>query len=116
MGEEKKSDKPDLVLCQVERALENTSKDNTPIIAYEPVWAIGTGKIPEPSRIDRMSEKIRAKIKDLGYQNCIVLYGGSVNKDNFSEIVRSKIDGLLLGGVSLKIDEFIAIVKGIDNE
>lgn len=116
VGEEKKSDKLDLVLCQVERALENTSKDNTPIIAYEPVWAIGTGKIPEPSRIDRMSEKIRAKIKDLGYQNCIVLYGGSVNKDNFSEIARSKIDGLLLGGVSLKIDEFIAIVKGIDNE
>lgn len=116
VGEEKKSDKLDSVLLQVEQALKSTPKDTSPIIAYEPVWAIGTGKLPEVARINRMSKKIRDKIGDLGYQNCVVLYGGSVNKDNFKEIISSGIDGLLLGGVSLRIDEFIEIVKGIDNE
>lgn len=116
VGEEKKSDKLDSVLLQVEQALKSTPKDTSPIIAYEPVWAIGTGKLPEVARINRMSKKIRDKIRDLGYQNCVVLYGGSVNKDNFKEIISSEIDGLLLGGVSLRIDEFIEIVKGIDNE
>ena len=116
VGEEKKSDKLDSVLFQVEQAIKNTPKNIILIIAYEPVWAIGTGKLPEVSRINRMSKKIRTKITDLGYQNCILLYGGSINSNNFKEIMLSQIDGLLLGGVSLRIDEFIKIVKGIDDD
>ncbi len=86
-------------------------KDREIIFAYEPVWAIGTGKIPTISEINKAVKLIRTSAK--GY-NIKVLYGGSVSGDNYAEIFSAQIDGFLLGGVSLKVDEFTKIVKGVD--
>lgn len=116
VGEEKKTDKLDIVLSQIKNALDSINKNFVPIIAYEPVWSIGTGKLPSINRIDKMIDMIKSFLKTIGYNESLVLYGGSVGLDNYKEIIKSKIDGLLLGGVSLRIDEFIKILKGIDNE
>ncbi len=116
VGEEKKTDKLDIVLSQIKNALDSINKNFVPIIAYEPVWSIGTGKLPSINRIDKMIDMIKSFLKTIGYNESLVLYGGSVGLDNYKEIIKSKIDGLLLGGVSLRIDKFIKILKGIDNE
>lgn len=116
VGEEKKSDKLDIVLEQINYALKNIDNNIIPIIAYEPVWAIGTGKLPAVNRINKMTRMIKAHLEKLGYIDSSILYGGSVGIDNYKMISDADIDGFLLGGVSLRIKEFIEIVKGIDNE
>ncbi len=83
------------------------------IIAYEPVWAIGTGKVPTTKEI----EQINKFIKDLTYKefktkDVKVLYGGSVKSSNISDISKLKsVDGVLVGGASLKGTEFFNIFK-----
>lgn len=76
------------------------------IVAYEPLFAIGTGKACPPET----AEKMRVSIKKM--VNLPVLYGGSVNSQNASDYVKkARFDGLLVGGASLKPQEFIDIVK-----
>lgn len=85
-------------------------------IAYEPVWAIGTGSIPTVADI-RMVEKVLRKEVSILYgkkaaENIRVLYGGSVNAENTAELMSVKgVDGLLVGGASLKAEEFATIVE-----
>jgi triosephosphate isomerase len=77
------------------------------IIAYEPIWAIGTGKAASPTD----SENVHAFIKRLKGGATPVLYGGSVNSTNaLSFLKQPSVDGLLVGGASLKRDEFGAIL------
>jgi triosephosphate isomerase len=76
------------------------------IIAYEPVWAIGTGKVPSNQEIDEISVWIKEN-----YQNPKVLYGGSVSSQNIAEIAKTHIDGVLVGGASLKPQEVSEIIK-----
>ena len=88
------------------------------IIAYEPVWAIGTGKTASPAQAQEVHQFIRSLI-DEKYgasisNNIIIQYGGSVNANNASELLFQKdIDGALVGGASLKADSFIGIIKAI---
>ena len=86
------------------------------IIAYEPIWAIGSGKIPTIESINQMFNMIRQWLLNNGIDNNIkILYGGSVNKDNAKEIFSCRdLGGLLIGGVSLKAQEFseICIMAG----
>jgi len=86
------------------------------IIAYEPIWAIGTGKIPTIDSINEMFNMIRQWLLNNGIDNNIkILYGGSVNKENAKEIFSCRdLGGLLIGGVSLKAQEFseICIMAG----
>lgn len=71
------------------------------IIAYEPIWAIGTGEVPTVAEIDEVLESIRSKAKE-----SILLYGGSANDENIEELKKSKyIEGYLLGGISLKLEK-----------
>ena len=77
------------------------------IVAYEPIWAIGTGLIPAINDINEASELIRRSIS-----NVKVLYGGSVNEKNASNLLdNSNIDGLLVGGASLNPKEFANIAQ-----
>ena len=88
------------------------------VIAYEPVWAIGTGQTATPIQAQEMHEFIRNTIANLYNKNIAdqisILYGGSVNADTASELFQQNdIDGGLVGGASLKIGDFIKIIKSL---
>jgi triosephosphate isomerase len=77
-------------------------------IAYEPVWAIGTGRTPTPDDIGEIHFLIRNR---LGGDRMRILYGGSVKPDNATQILRlPNVDGALVGGASLKAGDFQTIV------
>ena len=88
------------------------------ILAYEPVWAIGTGETASPEQAQEMHAFIRKTIAD-GYTNAIaenvsILYGGSVKPANAEEIFsKPDVDGGLIGGAALNADDFVAIIKAI---
>ena len=82
--------------------------DTEIVVAYEPIWAIGTGKIPELGEIDEIHHLIRDELDSLNFLK--VIYGGSVNKNNCKEIFSlSNVDGALIGGASLNFKDFLAI-------
>lgn len=81
------------------------------VVAYEPVWAVGTGKTASPEQAEEVHRFIRAELGELGPKTQI-LYGGSVKPSNAEQLfAMPDIDGALLGGASLKADDFIAICK-----
>jgi len=87
------------------------------IVAYEPVWAIGTGKTATPAQAQEVHEFIRDLIEisfSLEIANDLVIqYGGSVKLDNAKELISQKdIDGALVGGACLKAESFMGIIKG----
>ena len=110
VGEEKLGANLNVLAEQVELALKGAINKDI-VFAYEPIWAIGTGEKPTVVNIKKAVKIIKITAKHCGY-NVPVLYGGSVNADNYKEILTANVDGLLMGGVSLKLDEFIKIVKG----
>ncbi len=87
------------------------------VIAYEPVWAIGTGRTATPQQAEEVHLALR-KILESCYNNKIaetvrIQYGGSVKADNAAELLgQSNIDGALVGGASLKVDSFMGIIDG----
>ena len=88
------------------------------IIAYEPVWAIGTGKTASPEEAQEMHEFIRKLIKDkFGEkisENISILYGGSCKPGNAKDIfIKKDVDGGLIGGASLKAQDFIKIIEAL---
>ncbi|RKS87234.1 triosephosphate isomerase [Orbus hercynius] len=92
---------------------------NNTVIAYEPVWAIGTGKSATPAQAQAVHKFIRdhlAKLDASVAQQVIIQYGGSVNDKNAAELfTQPDIDGALVGGASLKADAFAAIVKAAES-
>ncbi len=79
------------------------------VVAYEPIWAIGTGKWAQPTDVQEMAGKIRAKLREVN--NLRILYGGSVKADNICEYMHCEdIDGALVGGASLRATDFIPII------
>ncbi len=111
----------DIVLGQIEKGLASVAKDEAAkvVIAYEPVWAIGTGKTATPDQAQEVHAAIRAKLADIfGSDNAEAMriqYGGSVKASNAKEILGQKdIDGALVGGASLKADDFAVIVKAAE--
>jgi triosephosphate isomerase len=87
------------------------------VIAYEPVWAIGTGKVATPQQAEEVHLALRNIIAER-YNSSIadvvrILYGGSVKPDNAADLLgQPDIDGALVGGASLKLDQFLGIVAG----
>lgn len=85
------------------------------VIAYEPVWAIGTGKVATPEQAQAVHAFIRAKLEQLdssAAQQVQILYGGSMNPANAAELLsQPDIDGGLIGGAALKADDFLAIAQ-----
>ena len=108
----------DIITKQTELALQGLSNEqveNT-IIAYEPIWAIGTGKTATSEDANNSIKEIRNKISEIygeeTAQNVIIQYGGSVKSSNAKELFNmSDIDGGLVGGASLKAEEFSKIVN-----
>ncbi|HLR12686.1 MAG TPA: triose-phosphate isomerase [Burkholderiaceae bacterium] len=88
-----------------------TQAVNQLVIAYEPVWAIGTGHTATPDQAQQVHEAIRASLHTADAGQVRVLYGGSVNADNAASLfAMPDIDGALVGGASLKAPDFLSIV------
>jgi len=87
------------------------------VIAYEPVWAIGTGKVASPAQAQAVHAFIRERLAQLDSevaQKVQILYGGSMNPANAAELLsQSDIDGGLIGGAALKADDFLAIAQAV---
>ncbi len=111
---EKRNKKTNKILnSQIINGLKNVKNLNNIIVAYEPVWAIGTGIIPKLNDLDKQVKTIKKILnKRFKSKNPKVLYGGSVNSKNISDLrqIRS-IDGFLIGGASQKSKNFIDIIK-----
>ncbi len=81
------------------------------VIAYEPVWAIGTGKVASPAQAQSAHQFIRDCLKEFGLEQCRIIYGGSVTAGSATELAAmSEVDGFLVGGASLKPEEFSKII------
>lgn len=107
-----------IVTNQIAKAFEGISSENLEniIVAYEPIWAIGTGKTATKEDANNTIMQIRKKLAEIYGQNeaegVIIQYGGSVKSSNAKELFEmSDIDGGLVGGASLKAEEFSKIVK-----
>jgi triosephosphate isomerase (TIM) len=105
-----------VVTDHITGSLRDIPESNNLVIAYEPVWAIGTGKAAtgtQANRVIRLVREIVAKLYDNSFaKNLRILYGGSVTGDNIAEFIgQSEIDGGLVGGASLKVDQFVSIIK-----
>ncbi|GAA4927512.1 triose-phosphate isomerase [Nesterenkonia rhizosphaerae] len=105
-------------LAQLEAALQGFSAEQLTdlVVAYEPVWAIGTGKVAGPEDAQEMAQAIRAKLAELYSQDFAdtirILYGGSVKSGNVASILQgADVDGALVGGASLDAEEFAKIAQ-----
>lgn len=104
----------EIVLSQLQGSLPDLESFHEVVIAYEPVWAIGTGKTASPQDAQEMHTLIRENLKDLvpKPEKTRILYGGSMKPENAKEILACKnIDGGLIGGASLKADQFLSIAR-----
>ncbi|MDC0142494.1 triose-phosphate isomerase [Candidatus Pelagibacter sp.] len=111
---EKRNKKTNKILkSQIINGLKNVKNLNNIIVAYEPIWAIGTGIIPKLNDLDKQAKTIKKILnKRFKSKNPKVLYGGSVNSKNISDLTQiSSIDGFLIGGASQKSKNFIDIIK-----
>lgn len=107
----------EVVLGQCEESLAGFSQEDAAktVIAYEPVWAIGTGKVATPDEAEEVHAAIRGwltqQFGETVAQSIRILYGGSVKPDNATELLgQPNIDGALVGGASLKADSFLGII------
>ena len=104
----------EVLLRQTEKGLDGIDAENI-VMAYEPIWAIGTGKTATPGQAQEAHAYVRERLKVL-YGNkadeiCII-YGGSVTPENVDSLMACKdVDGALVGGASLKVESFVRIVE-----
>lgn len=119
---ERESNKQEAVVkSQIEKALFNLSAEDFSkiVLAYEPVWAIGTGKTATPAQAQEMHAFIRKTVaekygKDVA-ENTSILYGGSANASNAKELFSNPdVDGGLIGGASLEVDKFMPIIEAFN--
>ena len=101
--------------AQLSASLAGYSSWSALIVAYEPVWAIGTGEAASPQQAQETIGALRDELRSLAgaeAENIRILYGGSVNGQNIGPFIdRPDIDGALVGGASLKADEFLRIIE-----
>jgi triosephosphate isomerase len=117
-GAERKAGQAEsIVLAQVQGSIPETFSDGALVIAYEPVWAIGTGLVPSAGDVLAMHEAIHRSLVDrFGAKGASIqlLYGGSVNGQNARDLLHlAHVDGALVGGASLTADGFLKILHAI---
>ena len=100
----------DVLMAQLDGSLpEGATAENT-VIAYEPVWAIGTGKVASPEQVAEVHDALRARVGP----EMSLLYGGSVKAGNAAELFGLRnVNGALVGGASLKATDFVPIIEAL---
>ena len=111
----------DIVEEQIIKGLTNVKSIDNIIIAYEPVWAIGTGLTATVEKINEMHSFIRKMLSSLYTSNnsnkIPILYGGSVSSDNANELISiDGVNGFLIGGASLDVIKFTDVVKIVNEQ
>ncbi|PVA11612.1 triose-phosphate isomerase [Pelagivirga sediminicola] len=111
----------DIIGGQLSSSIPDSATGENTVVAYEPCWAIGTGLTPTPDQIGDVHDFIRTRLeKRFGAgigRSVRLLYGGSVKAGNAAEIFAvSNVDGALVGGASLKADDFSPIIKALEAE
>ena len=110
-------DAHDICRSQIEGSVPAEATAANTVIAYEPVWAIGTGRTPTSDEIEKMHAHIRDHLVlrlGTGAREMRILYGGSVKPDNAAEILNlAEVNGALVGGASIKSDDFLRIIRAI---
>ena len=106
----------DVIIRQLEAGLKDRDTTKRLIVAYEPVWAIGTGKVATPEQAGEAHAVLRKALKGIGgaalADSTPILYGGSVKPENCIAIAKQlEIDGFLVGGASLEVDSFLALCQ-----
>ncbi len=108
----------DFVTAQLHDALEGLDETSRPLvtIAYEPIWAIGSGLTATTEQVREMTEHIRTVASSLSLGQVRVLYGGSVNAENAASLMtEGRVDGFLVGGASLKAESFLTISQAAND-
>ena len=99
---------------QLASAFNDVDRNSNLIVAYEPVWAIGTGKSATSNQVDKTHRFINEILNEFFETLPQILYGGSVNAENAAELFEIKnVDGFLVGGASLNSENFCQIIKNI---
>ena len=116
LAEREESGPTAVSVAQLTAALAGVSADAEIVVAYEPVWAIGTGEVASPEQAQEVCAALRAVLADVlgaeAAQRTRILYGGSVKSGNVASFLREPdVDGALVGGASLVADEFAAIIR-----
>lgn len=106
----------DVITRQLEAGLRERDHTKRVIVAYEPVWAIGTGKVATPEQANEAHAVLRRALHKIGGAALAdatpILYGGSVKPENSAQIAQQpEIDGFLVGGASLEVDSFLALCQ-----
>jgi triosephosphate isomerase (TIM) len=103
----------DVVAAQLEYSLPSGATRTNTVVAYEPIWAIGTGRIPRAEEIGQVHAFLRSQLPDRGIR---LLYGGSVKPDNVASVFAvAEVDGALVGGASLKAADFGPIIGALSH-
>lgn len=101
----------DVLLAQIDGSLPEGATHTNTVVAYEPVWAIGTGKVATPDQVAEVHDALRERLGP----DMSLLYGGSVKAGNAAELFALRnVDGALVGGASLKPADFLPIVAALD--
>jgi triosephosphate isomerase len=111
-------DQNEFVEAQLRSAFEGLDKkyNEAITVAYEPIWAIGTGLVATVEQVKDMMAFVRSVLADLGLENARVLYGGSVNAENAQSLMEEgDVGGFLVGGASLKAESFMTIVQAAND-
>ena len=112
--EENKNDQTRDILKKQLEVVKDIELNNSLVIAYEPVWAIGTGNTPTPNNINEIHKFIKDVVQSTSYNSeyPMVLYGGSVNQENAESFFKEEfVDGALIGGASLDGKKFANIIN-----
>ncbi|MBY6005640.1 triose-phosphate isomerase [Salipiger bermudensis] len=119
LEEREASNTLEIIGGQLAKSVPDGATGHNLVIAYEPIWAIGTGKVPTTDQIGEVHDFMRAKLeKRFGEgvgRSVRLLYGGSVKASNAEEIFAvSNVDGALVGGASLKAADFVPIIEALN--
>lgn len=97
---------------QLKIALKNADSTKPLVVAYEPVWAIGTGKVATAEQVAETHTDVANLLKNLGFAGTPILYGGSVKPDNAAQLIsQAHVSGFLVGGAALEVDSFAKIAS-----